>query len=263
MTYIPKDDLDTRLLEHFAHRFPRPTTLDFCAYDVDREEVQLLCQYPHPFALVSQSITPLALLQPPLERDLLHTYIFNLRYEMFGNWKDFPAFAGMMCCYFRRESFLLDNLLSPFLLHLGYSGLFQKEDIPILREWTDDILMPWKRSISRESGFPDYSNVLSYLLIHAALDGNIENILSENIAYSKKTARPTAIITCLYYELDDHKQRFHLDGIESYVHKQDWTLPPRTNNHHDHAMRIAWCKRITATIQMYESQLLELIQKLY
>jgi len=33
------DDLDDRLSKHFAARFARPETLDFCEYDVDRQEV--------------------------------------------------------------------------------------------------------------------------------------------------------------------------------------------------------------------------------
>ena len=46
---ISLDELDARLTHHFQHTIPRPKTLEFCSYDVDKEEVMILCQHPRPF----------------------------------------------------------------------------------------------------------------------------------------------------------------------------------------------------------------------
>ena len=52
---IVLDALDQRLLRHFARRFPRPSTVPFCPYDVSAQAVELLCTHPRPFDPVPRS----------------------------------------------------------------------------------------------------------------------------------------------------------------------------------------------------------------
>ena len=80
------DDLDHRILEHFSRRFPKPSGMDYCEYDVSADEVEQLCGDPELYARTT----------------LLSSFTFHNRLGMFGDWRNFPPFCGEIAVLCRR-----------------------------------------------------------------------------------------------------------------------------------------------------------------
>lgn len=169
------DALDEVLLAHFGTRFPKPTSIDFCDYDVAPEDAARLCTDPRLYA----------------NEGLIGTFVRHNRYGMLGDWRDFPAFVGDLAVFCRRQPMMLDGDHGFFFLHLAEGGAFDDEDRALLRRWVEDILMPWKRSIERSTmhvfGVYKYEQDWSYLGLLIELGGDVNEVLARNLERSRFT----------------------------------------------------------------------------
>ena len=178
---IQLDTLDTYILSHFQQSHPRPASLDFCAYDIDKEEVMILCHHPRPFDSFSYQVEGSKTRQ---SRCIISLFLSNCSYEMMGTWKDFPAFAAICAVWLRRNSPTFENNLSPYFIHCNEHGSFTETDKEILKTWVQDIL----RADPNSKTF--YEECLSYLILYEALGGNVSSILKENISASSQNHTP-------------------------------------------------------------------------
>jgi len=196
---MQRDDLDERLLRHFAARFPKPDTLDFCVYDVSQDEVDQICRHEAPNEVTG----------------LIETFVSHNRLGMFGDWRDFSPFAGEVAVICRRRSLTLEHDLAFFHLHSSRYGRFDSQDFPLLLEWTEDILMPWRRPIARDDILYWSEHALDYLALCCKLGGDAEFILAENVARSSAIQCPTELMKALKEFLDENE---HCDEAKIEQH---------------------------------------------
>ena len=178
---ISLDDLDTQIIHHFQQTIPRPTTLEFCSYDIDKEEVLILCQHPRPFDSFSYQVEGSETRQ---SRCIISLFLSHCSYEMMGTWKDFPSFAGICAVWLRRNSPMLEQHLSPYFIHSNEHGIFTDTDKELLQMWVKDILKPDPNSKT------NFEECLSYLILYEAFGGDSSTILRENILISDHTKTP-------------------------------------------------------------------------
>ncbi|MDF1663866.1 MAG: hypothetical protein P1V97_19000 [Planctomycetota bacterium] len=150
------DDLDRRLLAHFSRRFPKPSTLDYCAFDAKHEEIMQLCNSTELY----------------LQTDLLRSFVSNNRWGLIGDWKDFPAFVGDLTVLSSRHSLDCEHDHAFFFLHLSPHGDFDAADRALLKEWINRFLSPVsQRHKSRTAHWGEHA--LDYLAIYAILGGEL------------------------------------------------------------------------------------------
>lgn len=210
------DDLDNRLLESFSATFSRPSEVDYSDYDVWEEEVDQLCQGERPFEL----------------EGLIPSFASHNRLGMFGDWEDFPPFAGDVAVFCRRESLTFEYDLAPYILHTSPYGMFRALNKSILREWIEDVLMPWNRPIDRGNHLEEW-HVIGYFGIYCNLGGKPEFIIKENIDRSQRNRGNTDLINTLsvFKRIEDSlrlnqtrpdpanpRKKFLEDGIRAHLH---------------------------------------------
>jgi hypothetical protein len=167
------DELDEQLLSHFAARFPKPASIDFCDYDVRPEHAAKLCTDARLYA----------------NQELIWTFVRHNRLGMFGDWRNFPAFVGDLAVFCRREPMMMEGDHGFFFLHLGQHGSFDEEDRALLRRWVEDILMPWHRPLRRSPVMHWCRQELSYLGLLIELGGDVHEVLARNLERSRFVER--------------------------------------------------------------------------
>lgn len=163
------DELDQQLLTHFAARFPKPASIDFCDYDVRPEHAELLVSDPRLYA----------------NQDLIWTFVRHNRLGMFGDWRDFPAFVGDLAVFCRREPMMMEGDHGFFFLHLSEHGVFDADDRALLRRWVEDILLPWESPLRRSSVLHWHRHECSYLALLIELGGDVHEVLARNLERSR------------------------------------------------------------------------------
>jgi hypothetical protein len=180
---IVLDALDQRLLRHFAQRFPRPPTVPFCPYDVSAQAVELLCTHPRPFDLVPRSAGDGFV---ATDAPVIETFLFNMRYGLFGSWVDFPAFAGFTAVYLRRHSGAMGaEVLAPWFAHLSDQGDFTREDLPVLRQWVAAVLFPG--ALQRAPEGTHEGQLMSWWVLYATLGGDLDALFDALLALYGRT----------------------------------------------------------------------------
>lgn len=203
----PRDDLDRRLLDHFAGRFSRPATLEYCEYDVSADEVARICGG-----------------RTLLEEGLVERFVSHNRLGFVGDyWTAFPPFAGNVAAFCRRGSLTLEHDLAFFFLHLGPHGAFDGSDVALLGEWVEDLLRPWERPIERGERLWWTEHALDYLALHARLGGDPAAAVRANL---ERQEQPTALVSALsdFIDrggcLDEARAGAHLEGFGRSVANQ-------------------------------------------
>gem|GEM_PF-4625207 len=176
------DELDDRLLSAFAGAFPRPNEIPFCDQDVLPADMVELCTGVDQHENI----------------DLIPTFVSHNRLGMFGDWTQFPAFAGEAAVIARRDSFTLEFDLLFLYLHTSVCGYFDDSLSSLLVEWVEDILMPWNRIIERKDLFWWEIHAIGYLGIYRNAGGDPTHIIQENIARSRSISSPTPLLKIIH-----------------------------------------------------------------
>lgn len=202
------DDLDERLLEHFETWFPRPETLEFCEFDSSAESVSRLCREPDLYE----------------DAGLLRHFVSGVRLGMVGDWRDFPPFAGVVAVFSRRESLLSEHDWAPLYLHASPAGAFGQAERDLLREWCEDLLLPWRREVEREAYLDLPEHALDALGLYALLGGEPFRAIEANLG--RLTEGPTALLTALYEftgprGVEANRVRVHFAGMRESFQNQE------------------------------------------
>ena len=113
------DGLDKKLFATFSKLYPRPKSIYYIDYDVSEKTMLELCNNIN-----------VAYEDP----SLIKSFVWHSRLGFFGDWADFPAFAGDVAIVARRECFDFEGDLTFWYLHISEYGMFPKSIYPLLLE---------------------------------------------------------------------------------------------------------------------------------
>jgi len=236
--YTP-DALDMKLIETFSNLFPRPDSIYYHDYDISEKDMLELCHN-----------TNIAFEDP----ELIKHFVWHNRSGFFGDWTDFPAFAGDIAIVARRECFDFEGDLAFWYFHTSSHGNFPKSVYSLLIEWLMDILMPWEKNIKRNLSSHWEIHYIGYLGIYTNLGGDPFLIIRGHLDYSKTQNAPTSFLHAIYENfLSNGEEIFkHFRIFRRYFSQQQTTLP--------NVKRLISVKNIKQVIAAIEHSRIEIIE---
>ncbi|MBL4844861.1 MAG: hypothetical protein JKY65_04975 [Planctomycetes bacterium] len=174
------DALDHLLLGHFEDWFPRPSTLDFCEYDASADDVQRLCEANDLYE----------------DAGLIWLVASHARLGLVGDWTCYPAFTGHLTVFTRRRSLISEFDLAFLFLHSSPAGRFSSSETALLKDWSCDLLLPWRAPlVERRDLFDVAAHALDLLALHSLWGGDVEAVLELNL--QQVDGAPTPLVSAL------------------------------------------------------------------
>ena len=208
---IKPDELDYRLLKAFALAFPRPEKIFYGSYDINEGDMlKLCCDSGVVFS----------------DPELIQHFVYNNYLGFFGDWMDFPAFAGDIAVYARRKAFDHEWDLVLWLFHTSTYGNIGKNLYPLIEEWVTCILS--SESQLQLSLWEIHS--IGYLAILGNVGGDINSTVSRNVELSISNKTPTPLVASLIEYADNNEEIYgHFEQMKNVISQQERPFPKIKN----------------------------------
>jgi len=194
-------------MDEFSSRFPRPENIFYGSYDISEHDMLDLCKnreivFTDPY--------------------IIQHFVTNNHLGFFGDWIDFPAFAGDVAIYARRNAFDSEWDLVMWYLHTSPEGHFSSELYPLIRDWIEDVLSP----INKISNGLWEIHSIGYLAIYGNVNGDIEYLINRNIQQSISSNSPSSLAISLAEYIDDKSEIYlHVESMTNRLCQQERAHP--------------------------------------